>query len=258
MTPRELLSKLKEENGYYFKAIRKYNIKRFCKFILPGVLISLMAIYLNFLPQWGYRYYKPHKIENVQITSMSMQDEMERERCVYLKPSEGGFKLNGLFDVCDVNGQVKEIVHIKDTDDLYTYHFEKIVKHKDGRIELVGVTDTFHHYEFWVAFVFVLLLLGVLTTCVIFLVDLGIFIFLMIADKDTYWVSYSTTNDLWTSLFYIPDYSPRDYDVPVINYIWMYCKEFFGYPLTEQYVYDWLVRGEWDLQRTWRKYTNTP
>jgi hypothetical protein len=251
MTPRELLSKLKEEHKYHFKNIRKSNFKRFLKFILPFALVGIGVLYLNFLNA-GNIYYKPLQNENVQIISTSMQDELIRDNVVQLREGQGGFKLNGLFEVCDVDGN-KEIIRIKDTDDLYTYHFASIRKDKNGQIKLVGIDDTYKRYEFFLAVVFVLLLGGTITSSVIFLIDLGTFIFLLISDKNTYYVSYSRENDLWTSLFYIPDYYPNYYDVPAINYIWAHCKEFFGYPLTEEYIHYWFIEGVWDLQGTWRK-----
>lgn len=253
MTPRELLSKLKEEHKYFFKSIRKHNLKRFLKFILPFALAGIGILYVNFL-NTANRYYEPCKAENVQIISTSMQDELTRDNHVSLKEGEGGFKLNGLFEVYDVDGN-KEIIHIKDTDDLYKYHFASIRKDKDGQIKLVGIADEYKRYEFFYALVFTLIFVGVIVSSVIFLIDLGTFIFLLVSDKNTYYVSSSRENDLWTSLFYIQDYSPGNYDIPAIIYIWTHCKEFFGYPLTEQYIYDWFVDGEWDLRGTWRKYT---
>ena len=253
MTPRELLSKLKEEHKCHFRNIRKSNFKRFLKFILPFVFAGIGVLYVNFLGG-AHIYYKPLQNENVQITSMSMQDELIRDNYVQLRDGQGGFKLNGLFEVYDTGRETKQIIRIKDTDDLYTYHFASIRKDKDGQIKLVGVADEFKQYEFFCALVFVLILVGVIVSSVIFLIDLGTFIFLFASDKNTYYVSYSRTNDLWTSLFYIPDYYPNYYDVPAINYIWAHCKEFFGHPLTDEYIHYWFIEGVWDLQGTYRKY----
>ena len=91
---------------------------------------------------------------------------------------------------------------------------------------------------------------------ILFIGDLLIFIFVLFEINPFYNWNYvghnaSKISSLWTSFFYIPDYNPKHHYIPATYYLWFYIKEFFGYKLTEDDIYNLFISGNYDFERTY-------
>ena len=255
MKPLQILKHIKSKNYYYINKIINCNISRFFRFISPFLCIFALVILVLYISNNTFTY-KPQEPENIEILSAKLlelhkeQDEVRTN----IDDKYVRYNVKGKFDVYNyknekVNTVVLDNINVQDT-----YNIKTIIKEKNGEIILIGETKALSKASVILAFLSAALLMLTTYFSIIFIGDLIIFIINLFKIKPFYdWsiVKSVKIDSLWTSLFYIPDYNPKYHYIPATYYLWFYIKEFFGYKLTENDIYNLFISGNYDFERTY-------
>ena len=257
MTPLQILKHIKSKNYYYINKIINCNISRFFRFISPFLCIFALVILVLYISNNTFTY-KPQEPENIEILSAKLL-ELHKEKDEVLTNIDDkyvSYNVKGKFDVYNyknekVNTVVLDKINVQDT-----YNIKSIKKEKNGEITLIGETKKLSKLLVVLSFLTGVLLMLTAYCSILFIGDLLIFIFVLFEINPFYNWNYvghnaSKISSLWTSLFYIPDYNPKHHYIPATYYLWFYIKEFFGYKLTEDDIYNLFISGNYDFERTY-------